>query len=251
MVRLLSRFDFAARRQTLLRTNPILPVQIIHSAVMRWLYVSASLWVACSSCGGSEVAVQSVNEADELPSRSATVAADAPPDGRTVAIFAGGCFWCMEKPFEHVDGVDTVLSGYAGGAVREPSYAAVSAGDTGHAEAIRVLYDPARVTYEELLAVFWRNVDPTDAGGQFCDRGTQYRTAIFPRGAEQRRLADESRGRIATRLGAEVQTRIEEADVFWIAEAYHQDFYARNTRRYESYRLSCGRDARLQELWGE
>lgn len=179
-----------------------------------------------------------------------TQAAPAAPEGREVAIFAGGCFWCMERPFEDLDGVDSVLSGYAGGRVRAPTYDAVSAGSTGHAEAVRILFDPRRITYEQLLEVFWHNVDPVDGGGQFCDRGTQYRSAIFPVDAAQRRAAEASKRAIERRIGRAVATRIETTDAFWIAEAYHQDFYRTNPVRYRTYRQGCGRDARLREVWG-
>lgn len=167
------------------------------------------------------------------------------------AIFAGGCFWCMEAPFEQIDGVLGAVSGYTGGRTEGPTYEEVSAGRTGHAEAVRVLFDPARVSYERLLEVYWRNVDPTQAGGQFCDHGAQYRTAIFVVGEEQRRLAEASRERVREQLGRAVVTEIADAGPFWVAEAYHQDFYRTSPVRYRTYRAGCGRDARLRALWGE
>ncbi|MFA7431805.1 MAG: peptide-methionine (S)-S-oxide reductase MsrA [Rhodospirillaceae bacterium] len=165
------------------------------------------------------------------------------------AIFAGGCFWCMEPPFDKVDGVVSTTSGYAGGAEPSVTYEQVSSGQTGHAEAVRVVYDPGRVAYAELLEIFWRNVDPLDGGGQFCDRGPQYRSALFPQSEEQFLLADASIKNVAEALGAPVATKIETAPQFWEAEGYHQDYASRNPIRYTFYRASCGRDHRLNALW--
>jgi len=174
-----------------------------------------------------------------------------PPSGREVAIFAGGCFWCMEHPFESLDGVDSVTSGYTGGALEGPSYRQVSSGTTQHAEAVRIVYDPSRVTYERLLEVFWHNIDPTQRDGQFCDRGRQYRTGIFVLDAEQRRLAEASKREARETLGRDIVTEITDAGPFWIAEDYHQDYYRTHPVRYRTYRVGCGRDARLQSLWGD
>jgi peptide-methionine (S)-S-oxide reductase len=174
-------------------------------------------------------------------------------DGRAVATFAGGCFWCMEPPYDKLDGVLATISGYTGGTTADPTYEEVSQGGTGHVEVVQVTYDPAKVTYEKLLEVFWRNVDPLDAGGQFCDRGDQYRTGIFVHDEEQRRLAEESRQALedGQRLdGQPIVTEIEEADAFYPAEDYHQDYYEKNPVRYKFYRWNCGRDQRLAELWG-
>jgi peptide-methionine (S)-S-oxide reductase len=169
-----------------------------------------------------------------------------------VATFAGGCFWCMEPPFDKLDGVLSTTSGYTGGTVDHPSYRQVSAGGTGHLEAVQVRYDPRRVSYGRLLEVFWRNVDPFDSRGQFCDRGPQYTTAIFVHDAEQRRLAEESLSRVQERFAPRaVATRILDAGPFWPAEDYHQDYYRENPVRYRFYRWNCGRDARLREVWGE
>lgn len=179
-----------------------------------------------------------------------TARAPAPPAGREVAIFAGGCFWCMEAPFESIDGVDSVTSGYTGGHVEGPSYQAVSGGGTGHAESVRIVFDPSRVTYAQLLEVYWHNVDPTQRDGQFCDHGNQYRTEIFVVDAEQRRLAEASKRRAQEEVGHPVVTAITDAGAFWIAEDYHQDYYRTHPVRYRTYRTGCGRDARLQELWG-
>ena len=178
-----------------------------------------------------------------------TPRAPEPPEGKAVAYFAGGCFWCMEGPFEAIEGVESVLSGYTDGEQPNPTYREVSGGDTGHAEAVRVLYDPATVSYEKLLETFWVNVDPTDSGGQFCDRGSQYRTGIYPVSAEQRAAAEASKAATAARLGQRIVTPITDAGAFWIAEAYHQDFYRTNASHYRRYRTGCGRDRRLRELW--
>lgn len=169
------------------------------------------------------------------------------------ATFAGGCFWCMDPPYAGIPGVVSVTAGYTGGRVPNPRYELVSMGVTGHAEAVQVEYDPSRVSYEELVAVFWRNVDPTDAGGQFCDRGSQYRTGIFYEGESQRRAAEASKRRLAESgvLGKPIVTEIAELRAFYPAEDYHQGFCRKNPARYESYRRGCGRDARLAELWGE
>jgi len=169
------------------------------------------------------------------------------------ATFAGGCFWCMEPPFEKVPGVQSVTSGYAGGRVRKPSYEQVASGGTGHAEVVQIAYDPARVSYEQLLEVFWRNVDPLDEGGQFCDRGDPYRTAIFYEGASQRRAAEESKRSLdASGIpGRPIVTEIVPLDAFYPAEDYHQDFYRMNPARYFTYRTGCERDRRLLDLWAK
>ena len=173
--------------------------------------------------------------------------------GLARATFAGGCFWCMEPPFEKIPGVQSVTSGYAGGRVKNPSYEAVSSGGTGHAESVQVAYDPSRVSYEQLLEVFWRNVDPTDKGGQFCDRGNQYRTAIFSEGESQKQAATESKAALESSgvLGKPIVTEVVPLDAFYPAEAYHQDFYKKDPLRYNSYRAGCGRDQRLAQLWGK
>jgi peptide-methionine (S)-S-oxide reductase len=168
------------------------------------------------------------------------------------ATFAGGCFWCMEPPYDKLDGVISTTSGYTGGSTVDPTYKDVTRGDTGHAEAVQVAYDPAKVSYEELLDVFWHNVDPLDAGGQFCDRGDSYRTGIFAETEEQRRLAEASKQALAdsSRLEQPIVTEIVDASTFYPAEDYHQDYYEKNPVRYKFYRWNCGRDQRLAELWG-
>lgn len=169
---------------------------------------------------------------------------------RGTAVFAGGCFWCMEKPFDEMEGVMSTTAGFAGGSVENPTYEEVTRGGTGHLEVVQVAYDPSRVSYEELLYVFWRNVDPFDSGGQFCDRGDSYRTAIFYNSPEQARMARRSAGDVRNRFGREVATEFRELQHFYPAEDYHQNYYARNPIRYTFYRSACGRDARLREIWG-
>lgn len=168
------------------------------------------------------------------------------------AIFAGGCFWCMEPPFDELDGVISTTSGYTGGHTKDPGYKQVSAGGTGHAEALEVVYDPARITYAELLDVFWKNIDPTTPDRQFCDQGNQYRSAIFYRNEDQKKLAKASREALVKNktFDAPIVTEITAASTFYPAEAYHQDYYKKNPYRYKFYRYSCGRDKRLEELWG-
>ncbi len=167
------------------------------------------------------------------------------------ATFAGGCFWCVESDFDQVPGVVSTLSGYTGGMVPNPTYERVTAGKTGHHEAVQITYDPSQVSYAELLTVFWHSVDPTDAGGQFCDRGESYQTAIFVSDGEQRRLAEKSKQAAEESLGSAIVTPIEPAGPFFPAEEYHQDFYKKSPLRYRYYRFSCGRDRRVKQLWGE
>jgi peptide-methionine (S)-S-oxide reductase len=169
------------------------------------------------------------------------------------AIFAGGCFWCMEPPFDELNGVMSTTSGYIGGQTKNPTYQQVSTGRTGHTEAVEVLYDPRKITYEQLLEVFWRNIDPTDGNGQFCDRGSQYRPGIFYTDDQQRRLAAESKARLEAsgRFKRPLPVEITAASVFYRAEEYHQDYYRKNPLRYKYYRFGCGRDRRLEQIWGK
>ncbi len=170
---------------------------------------------------------------------------------RGVATFAGGCFWCMEGPFEKLPGVLSVTSGYTGGQRPAPTYEQVSSGTTGHAEAVQVIFDPERVSYEKLLEVYWHNIDPLQANGQFCDHGSQYRSAVFAHGAAQQAAAEASRLRVQQRFVEKVVTQVVAAPAFYPAEEYHQDYYKKNPVRYQTYRSGCGRDRRLRELWGE
>ena len=175
-------------------------------------------------------------------------------DARTeTAVFAGGCFWCMETPFDKLDGVVKTVVGYTGGTVVDPTYEQVSAGGTGHAEAVEVTFDPARVGYERLLDVFWRNIDPTVKDRQFCDTGDQYRSAIFFRDEAQRTAAERSKAALegSGRFPGGIKTEIVPAGPFYRAEEYHQDYATKNPVRYRYYRWGCGRDQRLEQLWGE
>jgi len=177
----------------------------------------------------------------------------APPKSAPLAkaTFAGGCFWCMEGPFDRVPGVVSTTSGYTGGSKRNPTYEEVSSGGTGHAESVEVVFDPAKVSYAKLLDVYWHNVDPFDPAGQFCDKGEQYHAFIFTHDAEQARLAEESKKAVEKRFSRPVTTEIVPAKEFWPAEDYHQDYYVKNPLRYKFYRHGCGRDRRLEELWGK
>jgi peptide-methionine (S)-S-oxide reductase len=187
-----------------------------------------------------------------LAALAVTAATAAQTAGTATATFAGGCFWCMEPPFDALDGVISTTSGYTGGHKENPTYKEVSAGGTGHAEAVQIVYDPQRVSYGELLDVFWHNIDPTTADGQFCDWGSQYRSEIFYNTPEQRQQAEQSKAALEELkpFKEPVVTRISAATTFYPAEEYHQDYYLKNPLRYKFYRYGCGRDKRLEELWG-
>jgi peptide-methionine (S)-S-oxide reductase len=184
------------------------------------------------------------------PSQAQTEAAKAPPAGLAVAIFASGCFWCTESDFDKVAGVVSTTSGYTGGQKANPTYYEVGNGRTGHTEGVRIVYDPNKVTYQKLLDVYWRNVDPFDARGQFCDKGSQYRPEIFVHDAEQKQLAEASKTAVEKKLKRPVVVKITPASTFYVAEDYHQDYYKKNPVRYKFYRYNCGRDARLEAIWG-
>ena len=173
--------------------------------------------------------------------------------GLSVATFAGGCFWCMEGPYDKLEGVISTTSGYIGGHQDNPTYKQVSAGGTGHTEAVQIVYDPNKVSYEQLLDVFWVNHDPTEANGQFCDKGSQYRPGIFYHDDEQKALAEASKNHVdETKAFPEpIVTEITMASAFYPAEDYHQDYYVKNPFRYKFYRYGCGRDSRLEQLWGK
>jgi peptide-methionine (S)-S-oxide reductase len=175
------------------------------------------------------------------------------PPGHAVATFAGGCFWCMEPPYDKLPGVKATISGYMGGKKLDPTYSEVSSGTTGHTEVVHVVYDPAKVSYEKLLEVFWVNIDPTVLNRQFCDAGTQYRTGIFFHNDEQRKLAEASKAAVekSKPFKEPIVTPVEMAGTFYPAEDYHQDFYKKNPVKYQLYRSGCGRDARLKQLWGD
>ena len=182
---------------------------------------------------------------------AASAGAMSQPAGRATAIFAGGCFWCLEADFDKLPGVIATESGYTAGRTGNPTYEKVSSGATGHTEAVRVTYDPAKVNYEQLITYFWRHIDPTVKDRQFCDVGSQYRSGIYWGNASEREIAESSRAALL-RSGAlaRVETEIAAASEFYRAEEYHQDYYLKNPIRYAFYRRSCGRDARVQEIWG-
>lgn len=184
----------------------------------------------------------------------AFVAGATPADAeRAHAIFAGGCFWCVEADFDNIEGVVETTSGYTGGDVADPTYEQVVAGGTGHREAVRITFDPAVVTYDELLTAFWHSVDPTDDGGQFCDRGFSYTTAIYAVDEAQRTAAEASKAAVADDLAVdgEIKTPIVDAGPFYVAEGYHQNYYEKKPARYKFYRWSCGRNDRVREVWGD
>jgi len=193
------------------------------------------------ACGG----------ASEAPAQQFAASAPATTQALQVATFGGGCFWCMEPPFDKLNGVVSTTSGYIGGRVANPTYEQVSAGGTGHAEVVQVKYDPSKVTYAKLLEVFWRNIDPLTPNRQFCDKGSQYRSAIFFHDAAQRSAAEASKRALDGRFRQPIVTEIVAATTFYPAEAYHQDYYTKNPVRYKFYRSRCGRDDRLKEVWGK
>jgi len=198
------------------------------------------------------LALFSCDAADGAPEAASTPRQT--PSGEVArATFAGGCFWCMEQPFDELPGVVATTSGYTGGQKLDPTYEEVSAGVTGHAEAVQVLYDPKKISYEKLLEVFWHNIDPTTGDRQFCDAGTQYRPAIFFHDETQKRLAEESKKTVerTKSFSQPIIVPIVPASRFYPAEDYHQDFYKKSPVRYKTYRFGCGRDARLKELWGK
>jgi peptide-methionine (S)-S-oxide reductase len=198
--------------------------------------VAVALWV------GSVAHAQIAQPAQPTP-----VAAN-----QATAIFAGGCFWCVEKDFEKLPGVIEVESGYTAGRTASPTYEQVITGTTGHTEAVRVIYDPARVSYAQLVEYFWRHIDPTVKDRQFCDVGNQYRTGIYWQNEAERQVAQASLDAlVSSRRFPVIYTEIMPARRFWLAETYHQDYYKKNPVRYHYYRTRCGRDARVQELWGQ
>ncbi len=187
------------------------------------------------------------------PASSQAPAKPAAKPTTAKATFAGGCFWCMEEVYDKVPGVISTVSGYMGGVQKNPTYEQVSSGRTGHAEVVQVEYDPSKVTYASLIEVFWRNIDPTQKDGQFCDHGPHYRSGIFYHNDEQKRLAEDSRLNLSRNkpFKGEIVTEITKAAEFYPAEAYHQDFHTKSPTRYKFYKSGCGRDARLQQLWGK
>ena len=209
----------------------------------RSTYIALIAGTAAAATGfvWSAVADQSGSEAPAAAARLET------------AVFAGGCFWCTEADFDKVDGVVSTVSGYTGGDVEDPTYKQVTRGETGHYEAVKVSYDPEKVTYEYLVDHYFRTIDPTDRTGQFCDKGSSYRTAVFVDGADERGVAEQEIAEIeqAGILPGPVVTKVIDASEFWPAEDYHQDYYRKNPQRYAYYRAGCGRDERLEDLWGD
>lgn len=186
-----------------------------------------------------------------LPAAMATTGLAQASEETASAVFAGGCFWCMEEAYDKVEGVKATTSGYSGGNTDDPTYEKVTGGDTGHAEVVKVDYDPDQVDYETLLHVFWRNIDPFAEDRQFCDRGSSYRSALFPMNEDQRALAESSKETLAERFDQPIATEINDFEAFYTAEAYHQDYYQENPVRYRFYKSACGRVERLEEVWGD
>jgi peptide-methionine (S)-S-oxide reductase len=209
---------------------------------MNRAWIAAALVTAAAACTLSVAGAPT----GEVPTAAAPLA-----EGQAEAIFASGCFWCSEYDFEKVPGVIDAVSGYAAGRTRNPTYAQVGSGATGHTEALRVVYDPSKVSYDELLTYFWDHVDPFDGGGQFCDRGSQYRPAILPVDDAQRTAAQASLRAFEARAGRQVALKIEDPGTFWVAETYHQDFYKKNPSHYKRYRVGCGRDRRIEQIRAE
>ena len=205
--------------------------------------MSRRLLLTCIAVLALGAAAPTVAQAPAKPATPATAK----------ATFAGGCFWCMEEVYDPVPGVISTVSGYMGGVQKNPTYEQVSSGRTGHAEVVQVEYDPSKVTYARLVEIFWRNIDPTQKDGQFCDHGPQYRSGIFYHNDEQKRLAEGSRLNLSSNkpFKGEIVTEITKAAEFYPAEAYHQDFHTKSPTRYKFYKSGCGRDARLQQLWGK
>ena len=176
---------------------------------------------------------------------------DDPPARVATAVFAGGCFWCVEADFDKVNGVIETVSGYTGGTLDNPTYKQVTRGNTGHYESVKVTYDPSKVSYDELTDYFVHHIDPTDAKGQFCDKGPSYRSAIFVSGQGERQSAEAVLASAKEKLGQDVATQVLAETTFWPAEDYHQDYYVRSAVKYDFYRAACGRDARVKEVWGK
>ncbi len=216
-----------------------------HRTLSGMMLLLALLMVTLAACGQPD--------ARSKPTAvNASAGLSFSPDSIGIATFAGGCFWCTEADFDKVPGVISTTSGYTGGKLGNPGYNQVSAGGTGHTEAVEIAFDPAKVSYQKLLDVFWRNHDPLAKDRQFCDRGDQYRPAIFYHDEEQRKLAEASKTAVQEKLAPRVvQTEIVKAGAFFKAEDYHQDYYEKNPVRYKFYRYNCGRDQRLEELWGK
>lgn len=209
--------------------------------------IAARLIVFCAFLGGAVLLL-----AQPAPKPPAPAAVTQPQAGLKTTTFAGGCFWCVESDFDKLDGVKETISGFMGGTTKNPTYAQVSLGNTGHAEAVRITYDPKVVSYKQLLDYYWRHVDLLDGGGQFCDRGSQYRPVIFVATPEERKLAEEEKAALekSGRFSEPIAVEIADAGVFTPAEDYHQNYYQTHPIQYAYYRHACGRDARIKQLWG-
>jgi len=203
---------------------------------------------AVASIALAACALQSPTESS-ANGESTMVSVDNLEPGQATAVFAMGCFWCAESDFEKIDGVVDVISGYTGGNLEDPTYEQVTYAETGHYEAVLVTYDTTKLSYDDLLSVFWKNVDPFDAQGQFCDKGTSYRAAVFPGTPEEKEAAEQSKAELEEKLGQPFATMINDRAIFYRAEDYHQDYYKKNRVRYNYYRTACGRDRRLIQVW--
>ena len=212
------------------------------------LSIPVAFAVALMACGAAAEPRTSPPDGVTGPSG---IAASASQGEHEVALLAGGCFWCLESAYDGKPGIIEAVSGYAGGSTTHPAYKEVGRGGTGHTEVVRVVYDPKVLSYEDVLTTFWHNIDPLDGGGQFCDRGDMYRPGVFPMDADQTRRAQASAKAISAQLGKELKAKIEPPAVFYRAEEYHQDFHLKEPVHYQRYRLGCGRDARLVQIWGE
>ncbi|MFP4600686.1 MAG: peptide-methionine (S)-S-oxide reductase MsrA [Persicimonas sp.] len=206
-----------------------------------------------SEGSGAATSENEARGADKGVEKIRALAEEPEDDSLEIATFAGGCFWCMEPPFDRIDGVTATIVGYTGGEEAHPTYEQVASGQTSHAEAIRVYYEPEEVSYAQLLEVFWRNIDPTQTDGQFVDRGTQYRSAIYYHDPRQKQLAEESKAELERSgpFDEPIVTELEPAGTFWRAEEYHQDFYKKDPARYKSYRRGSGRDQFIERIWGD
>ena len=214
----------------------------MRTVLLTLLLAGTALLLGCTDASSTQ------SDAPASDTTAVDLSALAQPD---TATFAGGCFWCMEPPYDKLDGVAATISGFSGGDVVNPTYNQVTGGNTGHLEAVQVIYDAAVVDYATLLEVYWRNIDPLDDGGQFCDRGSSYRPAIFVHDAAQRTRAESTKADVQERFAGDVVVPVRTYEAFYAAEEYHQNYYQKNPAHYNRYRQGCGRDARLQELWGE
>ena len=205
---------------------------------------------ACLSIAACSSPLQGAEGRTSKGSGNTAAASKNLPEGQATAVFAMGCFWCAEADFEKIDGVVDVVSGYTGGSTKNPTYQQVTYANTGHYEAVLVTYDTAKLSYADLLPVFWKNVDPFDPNGQFCDKGSSYRSAIFPANVQESNLAKASKKRWEGVFNADIATAIIDRAKFYKAEKYHQDYYKKNPIRYKFYRSRCGRDDRLEDVWG-